>query len=340
MNVKIICTLGPSSFKKEVLSNFKKLGVNIFRINMSHTPINELEKKIKFLKSNKIKNICIDTEGAQIRSTKVKKKIYLKKNSQIKISNEENLSSNKVINLYPKISFNQIKINSLIYIGFENLILKVIKKNLIKNILIAKVINEGFLDSNKGVHTSSGIKLNPLTIKDINAIKIAKKNGIKYYAASFINKGKDLDIIKRYVGKNSIVISKIETKNALKNISLISKKSNALLIDRGDLSRYVPIDQIPIIQEGIASFLKNKKKPLYVATNLLETMVKENNPTRAESHDIYSTLNQGVHGLVLAAETAIGKDPVECVKFLKRCINNNNKKKIIKIQKIINIANL
>ena len=93
-----------------------------------------------------------------------------------------------------------------------------------------------------------------------------------------------------------------------------------MLIDRGDLSRYVPIEKIPIAQDSVIKFSKKINKPTYVATNLLETMIKESLPTRAESHDIYSTLKQGAKGLVLAAETAIGDNPVECVRFLKRCI--------------------
>ena len=128
MNTKIICTLGPSSFKKMILDKLKKLDVNIFRINMSHTSLINLEKIIKYLKKNKVKNICIDTEGAQIRTTKVNKKFFLKKNKLIKISNLDYFSNDKVINLYPKINFKEFKNNSLIYIGFNNLILKVKKK--------------------------------------------------------------------------------------------------------------------------------------------------------------------------------------------------------------------
>ena len=334
MNTKIICTLGPSSFKKIILNRLKKLNVNIFRINMSHTSLINLEKIIIYLKKNKVKNICIDTEGAQIRTTKVKKKVFLKKNKLIKISNNNHFSNDKVINLYPKINLQEIKFNSLIYIGFENLVLKV-KKTRNKKTIIAKVINPGLLDSNKGVHTTNQIKLNSLTVKDINAIKIAKKYQIRHYAMSFVNKGNDVSYLRSLLKKNSVIISKIETLNALKNLSHISNHSDALLIDRGDLSRYISIDRIPAIQEGIAKFAKKKKVPLYVATNLLETMINETNPTRAESHDIYSTLNQGVKGLVLAAETAIGKDPAECVRFLKKCIKNFNKNKIKQIQCII-----
>ena len=261
MNTKIICTLGPSSFKKKILDELKKIGVNIFRINMSHTSLKNLEKIIKYLKKNKVKNICIDTEGAQIRTTKVNKKIFLKKNKLIKISNLNYFSNDKVINLYPKINLKEFKNNSLIYIGFDNLILKVKKKVSKKNMIIAKVINPGLLESNKGVHTTNQINLNSLTDKDINAIKIAKKYQIKHYAMSFVNKGNDVYYLRSLLKKNSVIISKIETLNALKNLSHISNQSDALLIDRGDLSRYISIDRIPAIQEGIAKFVKKKRFP-------------------------------------------------------------------------------
>ena len=124
--------------------------------------------------------------------------------------------------------------------------------------------------------------------------------------------------------EKSFLISKIETLNAIKNLKKISIFSNAILIDRGDLSREVSIEKIPLAQKYIVDFAKKSNIPVYIATNLLETMVKDLSPTRAESHDIYSTLNQGAFGLVLA-ETAIGKYPVECVKFLKKCIKIYNK---------------
>ena len=335
MKRKIICTLGPSSFNKSVLLNLKKIGVDIFRINMSHTSISELENLIIYLKKNKIRNICIDTEGAQIRTTKVKNKIFFKKKQTVKIANFQKYSSKNIINVYPNIDLTKIKSGSVIQIGFDNLEMKVKRKHLIQNYITCTVVSEGYLESNKGVHISRNLNLSPLTEKDLQAIRIARKHNIMFYAMSFVNRGSDIDRLKENIPKNSFIISKIETKNSLKNISKISKRSNALLIDRGDLSRYIPIHQIPVIQEGIAKLAKQIKIPLYVATNLLETMIKENNPTRAESHDIFSTFNQGVQGFVLAAETAIGKDPVECVKFLKKCLINFEKKNVKKLQKII-----
>lgn len=326
--VKIICTIGPSSFKKKVLKQLKAKKVDIFRINLSHTNIDQIESRILFLKKNKIKNICIDSEGAQIRTTQCKKTFFLEENKLIKVYNENKLSNNKKVYIYPKFNFNFIKKNTKIFIGFNDLTLKVKRRVNEGNYLICKVFKKGFLESKKGVHISSNIKLPALTEKDIYAFKLAKKNNIKFFAISFVNSHKDVEEVKKVVGHKAFIISKIETKNSLKNLSKISKVSDALLIDRGDLSRYVPIEQIPIAQEQVIRFNNKVKKPTYVATNLLETMIDEALPTRAESHDIYSTLKQGAKGLVLAAETAIGKDPVGCVNFLEKSIKSFFQKKI------------
>tara|TARA_Y100000992_G_scaffold302572_1_gene277426 strand:- start:2386 stop:3426 length:1041 start_codon:yes stop_codon:yes gene_type:complete len=325
--IKIICTLGPSSFNKSVLKNLRVQKVDIFRINLSHTNINEIKNKINYLKKNKVKNICIDTEGAQIRTTHTIKKYFINKKSIVEISNENLLSNKKKIFLYPPINFNFLKIGTRIDIGFNNLSIQVAKKNTITGRIFCKVIKSGFLESKKGVHIHSELKLPCLTKKDQYAIKIARKLGIRHYAISFVNSHKDLEEIKKITGKNVFIISKIETNNAIMNLNKITKLSDALLIDRGDLSRYVPIEKIPLAQENIIKCSKKLNTPTYVATNLLENMIKETQPTRAESHDVYSTLKEGAQGLVLAAETAIGVDPVGCVKFLKRCVDVFEKRK-------------
>ena len=330
--IKIICTLGPKSYIPKILYNLKKENIDIFRINLSHTNDEDIEHTIKYLKRLKIKNICIDTEGAQIRTTNSSKKYFLKKGYNIIIGKENKFSSDKKINLYPNFDFKKISIKKKIYIGFNNLCLEVVKKDIKKNLLKCKVLKSGLLESKKGVHINSNLKLTALTQKDIVALKIAKKLKIKNFAISFVNNHKDLNQVREIVGKKANIISKIETRNAIKDLKNIAKNSNALLIDRGDLSRYIPIESIPSAQEYIVKISKLMKTPTYVATNLLETMIQTSTPSRAESHDIYSTLKQGAQGLVLAAETAIGIDPVNCVRFLKKCIKNykiNNIKKYI-----------
>ena len=188
--MKIICTLGPSSYNPSVLKKFKKFGVNIFRINLSHTPKGQILNRIKYLKRKNIKNICIDTEGAQIRTTNVEKKIFLKKKRNIKIKISDLKSSKNTINLYPNFNLLSCKIKTQIKVGFNNLVLEVIKKNIDKKYLIGRVKVSGYLESNKAVHFTQNINLPALTEKDKFAIKHAIANGIKYYAMPFVNRKK------------------------------------------------------------------------------------------------------------------------------------------------------
>ena len=323
--IKIIATLGPSTFKKKILNELKK-NIDIFRLNMSHLTIKQLNQKLILLKKNNINNICIDTEGAQIRTIFKKKKLY-KKNTFFKITSNKFKGKN-LIQFYPTFSFSNIKINTKVSIGFSGLKAIVIKKN--KNYLLCKVVSEGYLEPNKGVHFDTNIDLKPLTDKDYAAIKLAKKFKIKIFALSFANSSKDVKLLKSILHKNDTLISKIETRKGFENRKKITKLSNAILIDRGDLSRFITISKIPLAQRIIMNDAKKINKKVYIATNLLETMIHSNEPTRAESNDIFSSLESGCKGLVLAAETAIGKNPLKCVEFLKECLQIfNNKKKYL-----------
>ncbi len=320
MKKKIICTIGPVSENIKTLKYFKKCNVDLFRINLSHTKFEDLKKKIYFLKKNiGIDKICIDTEGAQIRTGKIVKSRKLKKNQIVKLGFDKNAN----YSLYPHFEVTQLKVGTKVQIGFEDLVLKIISKS--NKIIKCKVIYPGLIESNKGVHFETKVNLNTLTDKDINSINLAVKLGVTNFALSFANKANDVQIIRKLIKNKSKLISKIETKNALKNLHQIIKKSDAVLIDRGDLSRYIPVFQIPVQQLKILKVSKKLKKPTYIATNLLETMVTKPTPTRAESNDVFQSLLHGASGLVLAAETAIGKYPEECVNFLKKSISEYNK---------------
>ena len=316
--IKIICTLGPASLNKDFLK-FAENKISLLRLNMSHISLNNLEKKIKFIKKHTNIPICIDTEGAQIR-TKVRRKKFLEFKQRIKIANKKG-----AINLYPEFIYKQIKINDILNIGFHNLKLKVIK---IKNNILCKVISSGKLENNKGIHIENRkIKLNYLTQKDFEAIRIAKKFKIKNYALSFTNSTDDIiNFNKLLKGKNKIF--KIETLKATKNFGTILKKGDDFLIDRGDLSKDIKVETIPIVQRNLFKLKKKfKDKKIFVATNLLESMLENNYPTRGEVNDIYSSLEMGADGLVLAAETAIGKYPKDAVIFLQKIIKAFKKNK-------------
>lgn len=183
------------------------------------------------------------------------------------------------------------------------------------------------MENNKGVHLiNRNILLNFVTKKDEEAIKIAKKMNIKYFALSFTNT--PMDIIKfNKLLKNKIKIFKLETKIAIKNLNKIISTGNNFLIDRGDLSKDVSIEMIPVVQREILRKANLKNKRVYVATNFLESMINNSYATRGETNDIYNTLEMGASGIVLAAETAIGKYPKECITFLKKIIKVFEKNK-------------
>ena len=298
---KIICTLGPQSLNKEFLK-FSNKKIHLLRLNMSHLSLNKLSKAINLIRKYSNVPICIDTEGAQIR-IQVKRKKFFKKNQTFYISNKR-----KNTKLYPEYVLNNLKKGDILSIGFSNLYVKIIKKN--ENAL-CKVISSGFLENNKGVHlVNRKIKLNYLTAKDLEAIKIGKNLKIKNYALSFTNSVKD---------ENKIF--KIETKNAIKSFKKILKYGDQFLIDRGDLSKDVEIENIPLVQRNLFKLKqKYKNKKIYIATNLLESMLENNYPTRGEANDIFNSLEMGAAGLVLAAETAVGKHPQDSVRFLQKMI--------------------
>lgn len=318
--IKILVTLGPSSLNRKFLKFCVKEKVQLLRLNMSHIEIEDLDNQIKFIKKN-IKNapICIDTEGAQIRTkNSAEKKIFLKMGKKFSLSKD-----GTKLSLYPLEIFDKLKINDLLLIGFEDLKAKVI--SIKKDKIVLKVINSGFIEGNKGVHVENrNINLNFLTKKDYQAIKIGKKNNIKNYALSFTSSSFDIKNFKKILPSEN-KIYKIETKKACHNLESIIKEGESFLIDRGDLSKEVDIENIPIFQRKIIKHVKKyKKKEVFVATNLLESMIKNSYPTRAEANDIFNCLEMGSNGLVLAAETAIGSHPEKAISFLKKVIKKFN----------------
>ena len=313
--IQIITTLGPSSLNAAFLK-FSNNNIDLLRLNMSHIEPEELEEKIKFIRKFTKTNICVDTEGAQIR-TKVFKTRDLKKYQNLKISRAKD---KKFLSLYPYEIFEKLKTKDILNIGFNNLLIEIKSKK--NNLINAKVIRAGKLENNKGVHIENRkIGINFITEKDKKAILIAKKNNIKHFALSFTNSSKDVEKFKAILGDGCQKIFKIETKRAVKNFSKIIKNADNFLIDRGDLSKDITVVQIPKIQRKLMEIKKNfQKKKIFIATNLLESMIENNYPTRGEANDIYSSLEMGANGLVLAAETAIGKHPISCVKFIKKMI--------------------
>lgn len=329
--MKILCTLGPSTLNKTFLKQSSNLGISLLRLNLSHIKIENVEKQVNLIRKYTKVPICLDSEGAQIRTGDLKQGKNLKKNQLIKIYRKNNFKKS-YITFYPDTVYGQLQKRDLLTIDFNSVIIKIIKKN--EEYLTGKVVKGGFINGNKAATLNRDIHLPSLTNKDIEAFKIGKKLKIKNFAISFVSHSNDIMRAKKILGNKAKIISKIETFKALENLINITKKTDVILIDRGDLSRQVPLSSIPSWQKIISRVVKKYKCKLYIATNLLETMINSENPTRAEINDIYNCISDGADGLVLAAETAIGKYPVEAVKMIKNNIFNyklNHKNEKIKL---------
>lgn len=318
--IDILCTLGPASLNDRVITRLEELGVTLFRINMSHTKISDLRETIAYVQGQTRVPLCLDSEGAQIRTgTIANGSVMLCEHAIMQAYNDPIVGDIEKFSFYPQGITNELEIGDFISIDFNSVLVQVIDKK--PGCVTIQVLNGGQMGQNKAVTVQRRIAMPALTDKDNEAISIGMDMSIHHFALSFANCANDITELRGICGQEIFLISKIECQNGLLNLDEIIEHSDAVLIDRGDLSREVPIERIPGLQKTIISHANNARKPVYVATNLLESMIIEPGPTRAEVNDVFHTLNSGANGLVLAAETAIGSHPIECGSMIVKLIH-------------------
>jgi pyruvate kinase len=305
--------------KPRVVLSLQELGVSLFRINLSHTPIEEVRPAIAFLQKHSKVPVCLDSEGAQVRTGKfASPPTNLRKDSLVQVHCRPVSGTAQKFNFTPVSTIELLELGDLITIDFHSVVAEVTE--LESDWALMVVRKGGRVGSNKACNVHREIKLPAITIKDREAIEIGRNMGVDHFALSFANRPDDVSEMRALIGPDATLISKIESRSGVTNLDEIAALSDAILIDRGDLSRQVPLEQIPGHQKDIIGRVKALGRPVYVATNLLESMVHTSVPTLAEINDIYNTLDDGADGLVLAAETAVGKYPAQCVAMVKKVI--------------------
>jgi pyruvate kinase len=318
MPAEILCTLGPASLNTKVIHRLEALGVSLFRINLSHTSMGEIESVIRSIQERTGVPVCLDTEGAQIRTgTLPGGSIEVRENAIIRVLARTDQGDPASVTLYPGHVVERLKVGD--FLTIDIILAQVISEDC--HGAMIRVMQSGMIGKNKAVTVHRPLSIPPLTDKDRKAIEIGKERGIRHVALSFAHRGSDVDHIRALAGKEAYVISKIECREALRNLKEIAKKSDAILVDRGDLSREVAIERIPSVQESVVGEGKKAGVKVYVATNFLASMITAPTPTRGEVNDIYHTLRDGVDGLVLAGETAIGKYPIKCAAIVRKLID-------------------
>ena len=324
---KIIITLGPATRTEQDLRKIKDKGIDFVRVNMSHSSLEDLKYFIKLSKRVGLPFI-IDTEGSQIRTGDLEKNVcYFKENKVVKIYGKDIPGNGKNLCLTPGHVIEQLEVGDLIHIDFDTMVLRVTDISTVsRGYITGKTITSGLIGSKKAVVIDpvfeKKFKIPPLSPKDFLSIEMGLKEGIDHIAVSFVRSGASIDEVRSVTQNKMKIISKVECVEALENINEIIQKSDAILIDRGDLGKEIPIEKIPLTQKIIIDKASRYNTGVFVATNLLETMVEKRNPTRAEVQDVVNTIVDGAAGLALAAETAIGKHPMQCINVLNRLIHH------------------
>jgi pyruvate kinase len=316
VKIKILCTLGPASLNPSVIGQLADRGVDQFRLNLSHTPLDALENSLELVRRHSSVPICLDSEGPQVRCGPMLPDITLEEGAEVELVAETVLGDNSRITLWPRAVFDALAADSVVGIDFDGASLRVTDVG--DGCARAVVARRGRVRSNKGATVHPQVVLPALSEKDIAAIEIGARHGVVNYALSFAGSAEDVAELRSLTPPDAEVIAKIESRDGVRNMDGIIPAADAILIDRGDLSRDIPIEHVPYYQKAIARRANRWHRPVYVATNLLESMVTGRIPTVAEAHDIATTLLDGVNGLVLAAETAVGVDPVESVDIIRR----------------------
>ncbi len=326
---KIIATLGPASSTKDIVHKMIIEGVDVFRLNFSHSTKDEHLKLINIIKELNLElgtnvSILADLQGPKLRIGKIENDLLNLEEGDI-ITFVTELCSGTKDHLY--MSFQEfpqdVKPGEAILIDDGKIKLEVTETNK-DDIVRAKVIYGGPLTSNKGVNLpDTKVSLPCLSESDISNVVFALDNGVDWIGLSFVRKVSDIielkNLIKKRKGQAS-VIAKIEKPEALKEIDQIIDLSDGVMVARGDLGVEIPFDEVPLIQKLIVGKCNMCAKPVIIATQMMESMITNFRPTRAEANDVANAVLDGADALMLSGETSVGRYPVETITSMQKII--------------------
>ena len=326
---KIIATIGPSSSDINILKEMIIAGVDVVRLNFSHGEKEfhkQIIKNVRKISEELQAPICIlqDLQGPKIRVGEIlNDSIELKDNEELKIVSKNVIGDSRVISIDNDILYD-IKSNERILIDDGKIELRVISSS--KNEVLTKIIRGGILLPRKGINfPESNISVSSITEKDIEDLHFGLDNDVDWIALSFVRSEKDIKLLRKMIrerGKKTRIIAKIEKPQAIKNIDKIIKASDGLMVARGDLGVEMPMESVPIHQKKIVNKCNKAYKPVIIATQMLESMVEQKTPTRAESNDVANAVLDGADAVMLSAESATGNYPIIAVKSMEKIISS------------------
>jgi pyruvate kinase len=322
---KIICTVGPASDKVSLLVDMIKAGMNVTRLNFSHGTREEHANRIALIKEARKTSganlaIMLDTKGPEIRLGYLGDAVNLTAGEKVVLTGRNLIGNREILPItYQELS-RHVKAGDLIYIADGLIELKV--QEIADNEIICEIVHGGKLSSQKNVVLPNvRIDFPSITSQDEKDIVFGISHGIDFIAASFIRSATDVLAIKRLVensGSRADVIAKIESREGLDNLDEIIKVADGIMVARGDLGVVIPVEEVPLVQKMIINKCNKVGKPVITATQMLESMISNPKPTRAEASDVANAILDGSDGIMLSGETASGDYPLKAVQMMAR----------------------
>ena len=322
---KILATLGPSSSDKKTIEELFRAGCDVFRLNFSHGDIEVHRKNYESIRSledkyNHATCVLADLQGPKLRVGLFKNtKENLVKGEKFILDLSSDPGDNKRVNFPHAEIYEFLTPNSILLVNDGRIRLQVIEQK--NDSLVTEVLNDAEISNNKGVNIPDVVlPIDALTNKDKSDLMKAMDMGVDWVALSFVQQAEDINKLKKIIGNKALIMAKIEKPSAVKNIDEIVNAADGIMIARGDLGVEMPTEQVPIAQKNIIRRCRHFGKPVVVATQMLESMIDNLVPTRAEASDVANAIYDGTDAVMLSGESAVGAHPVEVVKTMNNII--------------------
>ncbi|MDY6825771.1 MAG: pyruvate kinase [Bacillota bacterium] len=323
---KIVCTMGPGVDSPDLLANLIEAGMDVARLNLSHGKQEDHFRMLKMIRevaagTGKNVGILFDTRGPKVRTGElVSDPVNLKDGEEFILTTCPYPGDEKKVSITYPLLHQDIKPGETVLIDDGLIILQVLR--VAGQDIVCKVVNGGKLHSHKGLNTpETRIKLPAIDEKDREDIKLALEQGIDFLAASFTRSVEDILEIRRLVeSENSqiMILAKIESREGIENYDSILEVADGIMVARGDLGVEIPPEEVPLLQKEFIKKCNRVGKPVITATQMLDSMIRNPRPTRAEASDVANAIFDGTDAVMLSGETAVGRFPVETVKTMSR----------------------
>jgi pyruvate kinase len=340
IRTKIVATIGPASNSRNMLEKLIAAGMNVARLNFSHGNYETHSEAIRDIRSisrmlNRPVSILLDLQGPKIRVGKLKggEPVRLKRGADFAITTKAIVGTAQMVSTTYENLPADVQPGDTILLDDGLIRLRVSSTN--NDTVTCKVKSGGLLKENKGINLPGVFVSAPsLTAKDIRDVNFGIKNGVDYFALSFVRTAEDLETIRSIMRKQGVtipVIAKIEKPEAVANLEAILETADGIMVARGDLGVEMQPELVPIIQKEIISATVLKNKPVITATQMLETMSVNPIPTRAEASDVANAIFDGTDAVMLSGETASGKYPEKAVRMMVKIAEQSEKSPFLKV---------